>query len=216
MGDDFIKITRLLSAIGIILCLGIFLVACKSNDTEDALENNTPSNNIPLDFFITPEQMIVYSKEQLEMLNEFESNAKTTIESTNEKYDATSRISEEDTKTQEEIVKRATDLLASGKIIEDESTIEKIFNRLRKLDGIYVDSFEEFEEDIIGRIVLNDDKQTSAIIHGENSYYRLLLVLENGYILVPTPTSDTDFSMKHIKAKLPEELRYELEELIKD
>lgn len=125
MGDDFIKTTRSLSVIGIILCLGIFLVACKSNDTEDVLENNIPSNNIRLDFFITPEQMIVYSKEQLEILNEFEFNAKTTIESTNEKYDGTSRMSKEDTKTQEEIIKRATDLLASGKIIEDESTIEK-------------------------------------------------------------------------------------------
>ena len=82
LGDDFIKITRLLSAIGIILCLGIFLVACKSNDTEDALENNTPSNNIPLDFFITPEQMIVHSKEQLAVLNKFEANAKVDTEKT--------------------------------------------------------------------------------------------------------------------------------------
>ena len=216
LGDDFIKIVRFLSVIGIILCLGIFLVACESSDTKNALEEKIPSNNINLDFLITPEQMIVHSKEQLAVLNEFEDIAKSTLESTNERYDGLSKMSEEYTKIQEGIVKKGTDLLASGKIIEDKSTIEEIFNQLRKLDGIYVDSFEKFEEDIIAKIDLNDDKETPAFIHGENSYYRLIFLLENGYIVVPTPTSDTDFSMKHIKAKISKELRYELEELIKD
>lgn len=196
--------------------MGIFLVACKSNDTEDVLENNIPSTNIRLDFFITPEQMIVHSKAQLSVLNEFESDAKATLESTNGKYDSTSKISEEDTKIQEEIVNKGLDLLASGKIIEDESTIEKIFNQLRKLDGICVDSFEDFKANIIARIDLNDDKKTPAFIHGENSYYRLIFLLENGYIVVSTPTSDTDSSMKYIKAKLTQELRDELEKFIKD
>lgn len=207
------KITRLLSVVGITLCLGILLVACKSSNTKDISENDVSSNRVSLDFLITPDQLRMYSNNQLIELNRVEDKGRAHLKSINEKYDDLSKMSEKDIEIQGQIIKESQDALNSAKVIEDKSTIENILNQFRELEGIYIDSFEEFKEDEIVRIDLTDDGGIVSLGSSENSYLGSLKLLQDGNMIIPKPISKTPTEIEYIKVKLPEELRYELEEL---
>ena len=60
--DGFVKVNKFLKNIGIILCLGLFLVGCTPKDNS--------SSNVSLDFLVTPEQLRIHSDTQLKELNE--------------------------------------------------------------------------------------------------------------------------------------------------
>lgn len=198
--------------LGIILCLGLFLVGCRSNDNS--------LDDVSLDFLVTPEQLRIHSDSQLEELNKIEAKAIASTESMNEKYDDISKISEEDIKTQEDIGKQVMDVLDSGKIIKSKSAIENIFNQLKKMEGVYVDSFEE---DVKARIELIEDPETSSVDSLDNSYLRIFILLEDGNMIIPKGIMENSTNgieptgkIEYIKVKLPENLKDELEELIKD
>lgn len=195
-----------------ILCLGLLMVGCSSK--------NISSNNVSLDFLVSPEQLRIHSNAQLEKLNEVEAKAMMSTESLNEKYDDTSTLSEENIKIQEEIGKEVTDVLNQGKVVENKGAIENIFNQLRDLEGVYVDSFEE---EVKSKIELIEDPETSSWISLENSYLRMFMLLEDGSILIPkskmessTNEIESTGKIEYIKLKLPENLKVELEELTKD
>lgn len=204
------KSNKLLIFILTTLCFGL-LVACKSKEKS--------SNSVKLDFLIQPEKIVIYSGDRLKELNEIEEKAKSIIETINEKYDDFSKITEEDMKNQEKINNQVMEKLDDGKIIEDSNRIENIFNQLKELEGIYVDSFDE---EIITRMDLVEDLETQSIVSEENAYLRTFLLLKDGNMIIPKvivsdskaevkPTGE----MKYIKVKLPQELKDELEELSK-
>lgn len=129
-------------------------------------------------------------------------------------------MSEEDMKKAEEIQNKLLDTINSGRKIENKITIEDIFNQLRELEGVYVDSFEE---DVIVRIDLIEDSKTESVVSLENAYLRTLILLEDGNMIIPKgimSKSETGLEptgkLEYIKVKLPEELKFELEELAKD
>lgn len=204
------KSNKLLIFILTTLCFGL-LVACKSKEKS--------SNSVKLDFLIQPEKIVIYSGDRLKELNEIEEKAKSSIETINEKYDDFSKITEKDMKNQEKINNQVMEKLDDGKIIEDSNRIENIFNQLKELEGIYVDSFDE---EIITRMDLVEDLETQSIVSEENAYLRTFLLLKDGNMIIPKvivsdskaevkPTGE----MKYIKVKLPQELKDELEELSK-
>lgn len=204
------KISKFLVNIGTLLCLGLFVVGCAPN--------NQPSDNISLDFLMTPKQLRIHSNEQLKELNQVEAKAIQNAESMNEKYDDISKISEEDIRIQEDISRQVMDVLDSGKTIEDKSAIENIFNQLRSLEGVYVDLFEE---EVKTRIELIEDQETSSDAYLDNSYLRMFMILEDSSLLIPKgimkdsanklePTGEIEY----IKVNLTENLKVELEELV--
>lgn len=83
--------------IGMILCLGLFLVGCTPK--------NKSSDSVSLDFLVTPDQLRMHSGEQLKELKEAENKVIESTELMNEKYDDVSKMSEEDLKSQEELAK---------------------------------------------------------------------------------------------------------------
>lgn len=205
------EINKFSKNLGIILCLGLFLVGCRSNDNS--------SDDVSLDFLVTPEQLRIHSDSQLKELNKIEAKVISSTESINEKYDDISKISEEDIKTQEDIGKQVMDALDSGKIIKSKSAIENIFNQLKKMEGVYVDSFEE---DVKARIELIEDPETSSLDSLNNSYLRIFILLKDGSMIIPkgimqnsTNGLEPTGEIKYIKVKLPENLKDELEELAK-
>lgn len=205
------EINKFSKNLGLILCLGLFLVGCRSNDNS--------SDDVSLDFLVTPEQLRIHSDSQLKELNKIEAKAISSTESINEKYDDISKISEEDIKTQEDIGKQVMDALDSGKIIKSKSAIENIFNQLKKMEGVYVDSFEE---DVKARIELIEDPETSSLDSLNNSYLRIFILLKDGSMIIPkgimensTKGLEPTGEIKYIKVKLPQNLKDELEELAK-
>lgn len=206
------RINSFLKNVGIILCLGSFLVGCTPNDNS--------SGNVSLDFLVTPEQLRIHSDSQLKQLNEVEKEVIASTESMNEKYDDLSKMSEEDIKIQEDIVKKLEEVLDSGKTIENKSAIENIFDQLRSLEGVQVDSFKEKVET---RIELIEDQETESVVSSNNAYLRMFMVLEDGNMIIPKSLmSESSNGLKptgeleYIKVKLPEKLRDELEKLAKD
>lgn len=204
------KRNKLLIFILTTLCFGL-LVACKSKEKS--------SKSVNLDFLIQPEKIVIYSGDRLKELNEIEEKAKSSIEAINEKYDDFSKITEEDMKNQEKINNQVMEKLDDGKIIEDDNRIENIFNQLKKLEGIYVDSFKE---EIITRMDLVEDLEIQSIVSEENAYLRTFLLLKDGNMIIPKAiVSDSKAEVKptgeikYIKVKLPQELKDELEELSK-
>ena len=203
---------NILVNVGIILCLGLFIVGC--------IPKNKSSNNVNLDFLITPEQLRIHSDSQLKELKEVESKAIESTELMKEKYDDISKMSEEDLKIQEGILKQFMDVLNSGKVIENKSTIENIFNQFRELEGAYVDSFEE---EVVVKIKLIENPETESVVSLENTYLREFMLLEDGNMVIPKGIM-TELStgleptgkIGYIKVKLPEKLKSELEELAKD
>ncbi|MEY8417586.1 hypothetical protein AAK964_14990 [Tissierella praeacuta] len=178
------------------------------------------SNNVSLEFLITPDEIIIHSNNQLMALNKIEDKTKDFIKSCNEKYDDSIKMSEEDMKKAEEIQNKLLDTINSGRKIENKITIEDIFNQLRELEGVYVDSFEE---DVIVRIDLIEDSKTESVVSLENTYLRTLILLEDGNMIIPKgimSKSETGLEptgkLEYIKVKLPEELKFELEELAKN
>lgn len=136
-----------------------------------------------------------------------------------EKYDDISKMSEEDIKIQEGILKQFIDVLKLGKVIENKNTIENIFNQLKELDGIYVDSFEE---EVVVKIELIENSETESVVSLDNAYLREFILLENGNMVIPkgimkelTTGLDPTSKIEYIKVKLPEKLKSELEELAK-
>lgn len=136
-----------------------------------------------------------------------------------EKYDDISKMSEEDIKIQEGILKQFIDVLKLGKVIENKNTIENIFNQLKELDGIYVDSFEE---EVVVKIELIENPETESVVSLDNAYLREFILLENGNMVIPkgimkelTTGLDPTGKIEYIKVKLPEKLKSELEELAK-
>ncbi|SHF19362.1 hypothetical protein SAMN02745784_03126 [Tissierella praeacuta DSM 18095] len=201
------KIKKFLLTMCLILCFGLILVSCTSN-------------NVSLEFLITPDEIIIHSNNQLMALNKIEDKTKDFIKSCNEKYDDSTKMSEEDMKKAEEIQNKLLDTINSGRKIENKITIEDIFNQLRELEGVYVDSFEE---DVIVRIDLIEDSKTESVVSLENAYLRTLILLEDGNMIIPKgimSKSETGLEptgkLEYIKVKLPEELKFELEELAKD
>ncbi|MGJ0847284.1 hypothetical protein ACR77J_11390 [Tissierella praeacuta] len=201
------KIKKFLLTMCLILCFGLILVSCTSN-------------NVSLEFLITPDEIIIHSNNQLMALNKIEDKTKDFIKSCNEKYDDFTKMSEEDMKKAEEIQNKLLDTINSGRKIENKITIEDIFNQLRELEGVYVDSFEE---DVIVRIDLIEDSKTESVVSLENAYLRTLILLEDGNMIIPKgimSKSETGLEptgkLEYIKVKLPEELKFELEELAKD
>lgn len=204
-------IKRSFHTIIIILSLGLLLVSCKSD--------NTSSNDVSLDFLITPEKIIVHSDDQLMELNKVEDKANASIKLLNEKYDDLSKLSGEDIKQQEKIQNEVLEVLNSGKIIEENVKIENIFKQLRDLKGEYIDSFEE---DIIAKIYLVESPETSAVVSLDNTYLRMLLLLKDASIVIPkAKISDSSTELhisgeiEYIKVKLTDKLKKELEELAK-
>ena len=135
----------------------------------------------------------------------------------NEKYDDLSKMSEEDIKTQENIVKQLADVLDSGKIIENKSNIENIFEQLRSLEGVYVDSFKE---KVKTRIELIEGQETASVVSLDNAYLRMFMILEDGNMIIPksimfeTKTGlEATGKLEYIKVKLPERLKSELEKI---
>ncbi|TCU64854.1 hypothetical protein EV204_12022 [Tissierella praeacuta] len=201
------KIKKFLLTMCLILCFGLILVSCTSN-------------NVSLEFLITPDEIIIHSNNQLMALNKIEDKTKDFIKSCNEKYDDFTKMSEEDMKKAEEIQNKLLDTINSGRKIENKITIKDIFNQLRELEGVYVDSFEE---DVIVRIDLIEDSKTESVVSLENAYLRTLILLEDGNMIIPKgimSKSETGLEptgkLEYIKVKLPEELKFELEELAKD
>lgn len=201
------KIRRLLLTMCLILCFQLFLVSCTSN-------------NVSLEFLITPDQITMYSNSQLIALNRIEDRARDFIKSRNEKYDDLSKMSEKDMEIQEKIHSEVIEALNSGKIIENKITIENIFNRLRVLEGMYVDSFKE---DVVFRIDLIEEPETESLVSLDNAYLRMFMLLEDGNMIIPkgimsksTTGLEPTGKIEYIKVKLPQELIYELEELAKD
>lgn len=201
------KIKKFLLTMCLILCFGLILVSCTSN-------------NVSLEFLITPDEIIIHSNNQIMALNKIEDKTKDFIKSCNEKYDDFTKMSEEDMKKAEEIQNKLLDTINSGRKIENKITIEDIFNQLRELEGVYVDSFEE---DVIVRIDLIEDSKTESVVSLENAYLRTLILLEDGNMIIPKgimSKSETGLEptgkLEYIKVKLPEELKFELEELAKD
>ncbi len=201
------KTKRSLLIMCLIICLGLILVSCTSN-------------NVSLEFLNTPEEMILHSDNQLEVLNEVEDRFEAIAKAYREKYDDSIKISEEDMKEAEKIQNELLDTLNSGIRIENKITIEDIFNQLRELEGEYVDSFEKI---VIVRFDLIEDPKTESIISLDNVYLRRLILLEDGNMIIPKgimtksemglrPTG----KLEYIKVKLPEELKFKLEELAKD
>ncbi|OLS02948.1 hypothetical protein [Tissierella creatinophila] len=204
------KIRKSLITIIIFIFSGLLLVSCK--------QNNTSSSDISLDFLITPQKMVFHSNDQLIALNKAENKAKANIKLINEKYSDLSKISEKDIKIQEEIHNEIRDVLNSGKTIENKSTIENIFNHLRELKGDYVDSFED---DIVAKIYLVEDTETSSVVSLENAYIRMLILLKDGNMIIPKGImSDSKTELKptgkigYIRIKLPDKLKDELEKLV--
>lgn len=203
---------NILLNVGIILCLGLFIVGCTPK--------NKSSNNVSLEFLITPEQLRMHSDSQLKELKEVESKAIESTELMKEKYDDISKMSEEDLKIQEGILKQFMDVLSSGKAIESKKTIENIFNQLKELEGIYVDSFEE---EVVVKIELIENPETESVVSLDNAYLREFMLLEDGNIVIPkgimkesTTGLEPTGKIEYIKVKLPEELKSEFEELAKD
>lgn len=163
------KIKKFLLTMCLILCFGLILVSCTSN-------------NVSLEFLITPDEIIIHSNNQLMALNKIEDKTKDFIKSCNEKYDDFTKMSEEDMKKAEEIQNKLLDTINSGRKIENKITIEDIFNQLRELEGVYVDSFEE---DVIVRIDLIEDSKTESVVSLENAYLRTLILLEDGNMIIP-------------------------------
>nr|WP_300005425.1 hypothetical protein [Tissierella sp.] len=204
------KKNNFLKNISIIFFLGIFLVGCTAKDNSLDL--------VSLDFLVTPEQLRIHSDTQLKELNEAEEKVIASTESMKEKYDDVLKMSEEDIKIQEDIVKQAENLLYSGQVIDDKNTIENIFNQLRGLEGVYVDSFEE---DVKARIELIEDPETLSVETLDNSYLRIFMLLEDSSIVIPkgimensTKELEATGEIEYIKVKLPENLNDELKELI--
>lgn len=201
------NIRKLLVSICIMLYSILFLVGCKSN-------------NISLDFLITPERLKLYSNSQLTSLNEIEDRARLFIKWRNEKYDDLTKMSEEDIKIGEDIHNEVMDILDSGKIIENKSTIENIFNQLRDLEGVYVDSFEE---KVITRIDLIEDPETESVVSLDNAYLRNFILLEDGNMVIPkgimsksTNRLEPTGKIEYIKVKLTDKLKHQLQELVQD
>lgn len=201
------KTNKPLATICLILCLGLILISCTSN-------------NVSLEFLITPEEIILHSDSQLMALNKIEDKTNDYIKSRNEKYGDSTKISEEDMKKAEEIQNEFFDTLNSGRKIKNKITIEDIFSQLRELEGVYVDSFEE---DVIVRIDLIEDLETQSAVSLDNAYLRRLILLEDGNMVIPKvimSKTETGFEstgkLEYIKVKLPEEFKFKLEELAKD
>lgn len=205
------KIRKSLITTIIIICSGLLLVSCKSNSAS--------SSDVSLDFLSTPQKMVFHSNDQLIALNKVESKANISIKSMNEKYSDLSKMSEKDIKIQEDIHNEIIDVLNSGKIIENKSIVENIFNQLRDLEGDYVDSFEE---EIIAKIYLVEDPETSSVVSADNAYLRMFILLKDGNIIIPKglmSNSKTEVEptgkIGYIRAKLPDKLKDELEKLSK-
>lgn len=204
------EINNFFKNIAIISLLGVFLVGCRAKDNSSEL--------VSLDFLVTPEQLRIHSDTNLKELNEAEEKVIANTESMKEKYDDISKMSEEDIKMQEDILKQAEDLLDLGQVIDDKNTIENIFNQLKDLEGVYIDSFEE---NVKARIELIEDPETLSVETLENSYLRIFLLLEDSSIVIPkgimensTKELEATGEVEYIKVKIPENLNDELKKLM--
>jgi len=204
---------RLLVITCVIFSSGLSLIGCTSNDISD---KSTSQSTIKLDFLVIPEQIIVHDTELIRLLDEVEDKAKTNIKAMKEKYSDLAKISEEDIRVQNEIAEEIQKIWKSGKVIESNKDIEGIINQLRDVEGSFIESFET--ENIIAIFYLNDDKETPFYVNVDNSYYRQIMLLQDGYIIIPKPiktSSEMKVQTTYISAKISDELAYELEKLTK-
>lgn len=204
---------NILANISIILFIILFIVGCTPN-------NESSNNVVSLDFLITPEQLKMHSDSQLEELKEVESKVIANTELMKKKYDDISKMSEEDLKIQEGILKQFMDVLNSGKVIENKNTIENIFNQLKELEGIYVDSFGE---EVVVKIELIENLETESVVSLDNAYLREFMLLEDGNMVIPkgimkesTTGLEPTGKIEYIKVTLTDKLKSELEELVQD
>lgn len=204
---------NILANISIILFIVLFIVGCTAN-------NESSNNVVSLDFLITPEQLKMHSDSQLKELKEVESKVIANTELMKKKYDDISKMSEEDLKIQEGILKQFMDVLNSGKVIENKNTIENIFNQLKELEGIYVDSFGE---EVVVKIELIENPETESVVSLDNAYLREFMLLEDGNMVIPkgimkesTTGLEPTGKIEYIKVTLTDKLKSELEELVQD
>ncbi|MTI71837.1 MAG: hypothetical protein FH751_16435 [Firmicutes bacterium] len=203
---------RLIIIISIILFCSL-LIACTSKDN---LSDKTKTEKIKLDFLVIPDQFIVYNTELVKELEEMKNRAKSNFDAMNRKYKDFSKMSEKDKKTQEKLASEMNRIYKKGQILDKTKTIENIFNQFRKIEGTFVKSFDS--KDIYTMFHLNDDKETPFYANVDDSYYRQLILLKGGYIIIPKIVRMSDWEkskVSYIKAKLPNNLVYELEKIIK-
>ncbi|MTI66880.1 MAG: hypothetical protein FH753_09815 [Firmicutes bacterium] len=169
-----------------------------------------------LDFLVIPDKFIVYNTELVKELEEMKNRAKSNFNAMNRKYKDFSKMSEKDKKTQEKLASEMNKMYKKGQVIDKTKTIENIFNQLRKIEGTFVKSFDS--KDIYALFHLNDDKETPFYANVDDSYYRQLILLKGGYIIIPKIVRMPDWEkskVSYINAKLPDNLVYELEKIIK-
>jgi len=180
------------------------LIRCTPNNN---LNKKTSIETIKLDFLVTPDQIIVYNTELVKKLQEVHSRVKSNINYINNKYEDYSKLTEEDRTTQENLVLEINKILEEGKVIDNFKTIGSIFEKLKKVEGKFIESFDS--KDIIAIIHLNDDDETQFYANVDSSYYRQLMLLQNGYIIIPKivrETGEMRVKTKYIKAKLSNDL----------
>lgn len=193
------------------LLFGLLLISCNSNDISSNISNQS---TIKLDFLVIPDQLIVYNEELVKELQELNESAKLNIDAMNEKYDDLTKMSEEDIRIREKMATETRNIFKDGKVINDNETIEVIFDQLSNVEGNYVEFLEV--EEIIVLFHLNDDKDTPFYANVDESYYRYMYLLKGGYIIVPKiiqPSDGGRVSLQYIKARLPEKLEKQLEKL---
>lgn len=185
------KLKKVLITISTLLISCALLVGCKAKD--NLLDNEIPievekETTIKLDFLVVPEQIIAFNKGQIEKMDELKDE---------DQYENTEEL---------------TDILNSGKVIENKIIINMAFNKITELEGDVVESVDM--DNAIARFVLNEDKKAAYYDSTADldSYSKEITLLEDDHIIIPLFT--TDGQVEYLKAKLPKELMSKFKKLL--